>query len=195
MISNIKIIIFFLIFLLATSAAAASIDFNKILGALSSNIGPVIRLTQAIAYVIGIWFMVSAIKDLKAIGQSQSQGAGGLGGPLTRLVLGVALVYLPSTIDMAVSTLWGSGATILSYTPTNASDSFAQAKKGAVMLIQAVGWISFVKGFVILNHSTQQGAQQGTVGKGIIHIAGGILAINIVATIKIIGNSIGITII
>ena len=72
------------------------------------------------------------------------------------------------------------------------SDPFSPTRAGAIAIVKAVGYVSFVRGFVILAHSTHQGAQQGTVGKGILYIVGGVLAINIGATIKVIQNSIGI---
>jgi intracellular multiplication protein IcmC len=184
---------FFLIFPLTTVYAA--IDINAMLSALKDNIDPVIRLATAVAYVLGIWFMISAILELKLIGQSQGMMSQkmGLGGPIMRFAIGAALVYFPSTVDVAVSTLWGSGESIVSYTAA-ADDPFKLAKEGVFSIIKAVGIVSFIRGFVILSHSTgQHGSQPGTVGKGIFHIIGGILAINIVTTIEVLKNSLGFT--
>lgn len=184
------------IFFLVLPSLAAAVDFNTMLGALKNNIPAVIRLTTAAAYIIGFWLVVSAIIDLKKIGQSQSSMSateGGLGGPLMRIALGIALIYFPSTVHIAAASLWGDPS-IINYTAA-ASDPFKPAKEGALLLVQAVGYVSFVRGFVILSHSTQPGAQQGTVGKGILHIVGGILAINIWPTIQVVGNSLGVTLI
>ncbi len=167
------------------------------LNALQQNAGPIITFTVATAYLIGISFIISAVMNLKKIGQSsymQSQ-AGSISGPLIKFVVGLLLMYLPSTIDVGVVTLWGQSAfseEYMSYTP-NVTDPFAPAKAGAIAVIRVVGYISFVRGFIILARSGDQGAQQGTFGKGLLHVIGGMLAINVVATIRVIGNTLGIT--
>jgi len=181
--------------LLPVATAYATVDFNTLLSALKSNMGPVITLTRAVGFVIGFWMVISAIMDLKRIGQSQSMTSteGAVGGPLFRLALGIALIYYPFTIGVGVATFTGSSS-ITSY-PTGTSGLYEPAKQGAIALIQAIGYVSFIRGFVTLSHSTKPGAQQGTVGKGIMYVVGGILAINIVETLRIVGNSLGISII
>lgn len=187
------ITVFFFILPL-TAANAASVDFNTMMKAVKGNVEHFIVLTKSVAYVLGIWFMYSAIQELKKIGQSQSATTTTtLGGPLMRLAIGTALLYFPSTVDIAVSTLWGGDSPqLLEYT-ASIDDPFGSLKEGIFIIAKAVGYVSFIKGFVILSHSTDQGAQQGTAGKGIAHIIGGILAINIMATINIISSSLGIS--
>lgn len=177
-----------------TAVYAIDINLNTMLAALKSNAEPIIALTKTIAYVMGFWLAISGIQDLKVIGHSRGFGmspeSGQLSRPLMRFGIGVALIYFPSTIDLAVSTLWGSSS-ILEYQVTS-SDPFGPAKEGAVALIKIIGYISFVRGLIILSRSTShQGSQQGTIGKGIVHLIGGILAINIGATIEVIKNSLG----
>jgi len=181
--------------------AEVTMDFTTMLSALKNNAVPIIHFVVATAYVIGIWFVISAIKDLKQVGQSQSAAThGGIGGPLIKLIIGVLLIYLPSAVDVGVASLWGHGILgsdaggYMSYTP-NESDPFTPAKEGAIAIVRVVGYVSFVRGLVILSHSSDQGAQAGTFSKGFMHIIGGILAINIVETVRIIGNTLGITII
>ncbi len=180
------------IFVLPATAFSATVNFATMLGALKNNAGPIITFTVAVAYVIGIWFMISAIMELKKIGESAGGAHGTLGGPLLKFIVGVLLVYLPSTIDISAGTLWGASGvqSALSYSPAG-GDMFAPAKQGALAIIQVVGYISFVRGLIMLSHSSDQGSQAGSFGKGLMHIIGGILAINIIATIRIIGNSLG----
>jgi intracellular multiplication protein IcmC len=187
------IIVFFLVFPL-TTAYAINFDINAMMNALKNNVGPVIRLATVVSYILGIWFMISAILELKMVGQSHGMMSQkmGMGGPLMRFAIGAVLIYFPSTIDIATSTLWGVGSDSLTSYVVEAGDPFGPAKEGVLLIIKAVGVVSFIRGFVILSHSTNQsGSQPGTVGKGIVHIIGGILAINIWATIEIIKNSLG----
>jgi intracellular multiplication protein IcmC len=189
------ILMFFLMLPLITAYAdtSSTVNWAAMLASLKNNIQPVIYLIKAIGYVVGFWLIISAIMDLKKIGQSQSATTteSGLGGPLMRMALGIALIYYPSTISIAVSTLGGDGS-IVGYTPAS-SDTFGSAKQGVLLLVQAIGYVSFIRGFVTLSNSTKSGAQQGTVGKGVMYVVGGILAINIVATIQMLGNTLGVT--
>jgi intracellular multiplication protein IcmC len=182
--------LFAIFFLVMPAASIYAVDIPNILLHLKDSATPIIKLTTAVSYVIGFWLAVSAIKDLKVIGESHGAppGGGGLGGPLARFAIGVALVYLPSTIGATMVTLWGSDS-IKAYTADRAG--FTQVKEAAVLLVRAIGYISFIRGFVILSHATEQGAQQGTLGKGIMHIVGGVLAINIVATIDTLKETMG----
>ena len=56
-------------------------------------------------------------------------------------------------------------------------------------LVQVMGVIAFIRGWVLLGHAGEQNAQQGMFGKGLTHIIGGILAINIVGTKDLIWNT------
>ena len=60
-----------------------------------------------------------------------------------------------------------------------------------IMIVQFIGLVAMLRGFLILTKVTGQGAQPGTVSKGMIHIFGGILAVNIVRTVEIAINTFG----
>ena len=190
-----------LLFLPFTTAYAVDVDFNTMLNALKENTGPIIRFVVATAFVIGLWLIFSGILELKKAGQSSmQQQSSGIGKPLARVMIGVMLLYLPSIIDVGVWTIWGHSAlgseaeSLMAYAP-DPGDPFAPIKGGAIAIVRVVGYVSFVKGFLILSRSTHQGSQPGGAGKGFTHIIGGILAINIVETIRIISSSLGITVI
>ena len=181
------------------SVYAIDIDFNSMLSAMQDNAGAIIKLVVATAYVIGIWFIFSAIIGLKKMGNSSMQQQSGIGGPLLKFIIGLLLLYLPSAIDVSVGSIWGHtaiGSEASSYMEYKATsgDPYSGAKAGAIALIRVMGYISFVRGLIILSHSGDQGSQSGTFGKGIVHIIGGILAINIVGSVKVIANTLGFTI-
>lgn len=169
------------------------VDFNAMMNALK-NAAPILnQLAFATAYVVGFWFIISAIMELKQIGQSstmQSQGA--LGKPIVKLICGVLLMYFPSTVSVGIASLW-KDSQILTWTPTS-SDPFAPAKAGAIALVQVVGYVAFIRGLIMLAHSSDQGSQQGGVGKALMHIIGGVFAINIVATINLVQQTLGISV-
>ena len=187
------ILIFTVIFLFSTSYGAST-DLNAILTSLKDNAEPLMRFVVATSYVIGLWFMIAAMGDLKKIGQSASaQAQGGINGPLIKLVIGALLFYLPSTINIGIATFWGNDSGIMGYQAEN-GDVFGHLKGGVIAVVQVIGYISLVKGLVILSKSAEQGSQQDTFSKGITHVIGGILAINIVGTIGAISSTLGIEI-
>jgi intracellular multiplication protein IcmC len=57
------------------------------------------------------------------------------------------------------------------------------------MIIQVIGLIAFVRGWVLIARSASQGQPPGGTGKGFMHVFGGILAINIVGTLEMINNT------
>ena len=58
-----------------------------------------------------------------------------------------------------------------------------------VMYIQLVGFIAFVRGWFILSSAASPGgAQQGAFSKGLTHIIGGIIAINFVPFMRLLGQ-------
>ena len=198
------LVVFVLAFFMALAngpVLADTFDFNTMLNALKDNAEPIIKLTVAVAYVAGFWLIISAINQLKVFGQmiSYHSQSHGMAGPLTKLIVGVLLFYLPGTIDIGVWTIWGhsaftsNGASYMEYTASS-TDIFGPTKEGVIALIRVIGYISFVRGFMILSRSGEQNVQPGTFSKGIIHVVGGIAAINIVETIRVIGNTLGINI-
>jgi intracellular multiplication protein IcmC len=57
------------------------------------------------------------------------------------------------------------------------------------MIIRVIGLIAFVRGWVLIARSASQGQPPGGTGKGLIHVFGGILAINIVGTLNMINTT------
>ena len=86
---------------------------------------------------------------------------------------------------------------ILAYAPISSNNSsldvlFGQdSAVGASLsiIIQTIGLIAFIRGWVLVARSASQGQPPGGTGKGLVHVFGGILAMNIVGTIQVINNT------
>ena len=61
-----------------------------------------------------------------------------------------------------------------------------------VGIIQLIGLFAFLRGGMILARVGKQGTQPGTVSKGVVHLIGGILAINITTTVNVVVNTLGL---
>ncbi|MEE9452433.1 MAG: type IV secretion protein IcmC [Gammaproteobacteria bacterium] len=172
------------------------IDITQMLISLGESIDPIERLVRAFAYVIGVSFILKAIYHLKVYGEARAMSAtqgGGMKEPLSYLFVGALFVYLPSMLEMMMLTVFGTeGVTPLSYqTNSRTTTQFAYA---ALRLMQLIGWISFIRGWMILAKSSSQGASSQGIrfGKGISHVVAGLLAINIVGTTNMIGSTLGL---
>jgi len=157
-------------------------------------------LITAIAYVMGVFYLIKGVNSLKHAGEMRaqmSQQHHAMKEPAYYLLVGSMLVYLPSAMSSFLVTVFGSND-ILSYNQLQGANSLFTTLYGAtgffgqdlIIFVQIIGLISFIRGWVIVAKGAQQGGhQQGGLGKGMMHIFGGIMAINIVQTINVIMNT------
>lgn len=116
--------------------------------------------------------------------------------PIVYLLVGAMLIYFPTGFAILMQTTFGY-QNILQYAPVNSGNAALDTLFGSgsvvgkplAMLIQVVGLIAFVRGWVLIARSASQGQPPGGTGKGLIHVFGGILAINIVGTLNMINNT------
>ena len=151
------------------------------------------------AYLIGLAFAFKAIYSLKMFGESKSmmsQGHSSLKEPAIYLVVAAIFIYFPTGLAIMLNTTFGSSS-ILQYAPVNSSSQAISTLFGSgstvgrplALIIQTIGVIAFVRGWVLIARTASQGQPPGGTGKGLMHVFGGILAMNIVATLEIINNT------
>jgi len=132
---------------------------------------------------------------------------GEISGPLVYLIVGAALIYLPTSTDLLINTIFqtgnsifsgggidyskmGQGSTLLRYTSSSSfSAQWADLANTLIMFLQFLGFMSFVKGWLILSKSAAPGQQPGNFAKGMTHVIGGIGLVNIVGVAEILRNT------
>jgi intracellular multiplication protein IcmC len=169
-----------------------------ILTNLSHSLAPVERLITGAAYLIGLMFIFKAIYSLKTFGESRTMMSNNtsMKEPLTFFFVGAMLLYYPTAFKVFMQTSFGYD-NVLQYAPINSSNSTLDTLFGSgsavgqplSMVIQTVGLIAFVRGWVLVARSASQGQPPGGTGKGLVHVFGGILAMNIVGTLNMINNT------
>ena len=170
-----------------------------ILRNIASTLEPVEKMITGIAYVIGIAFAFKAIYSLKAYGEARSMmssNTANMKEPLTYLFVAGIFIYLPAAMNLLMTTTFGNDV-ILQYAPLNSSNSTINALFGSsstvgkplTMIIQVIGLIAFIRGWLLIARASGQGGQPGSTGKGLMHVFGGILAVNIVKTLEIVNNT------
>lgn len=179
-----------------TDTSAYSID--SIFSNLSTSLSGVSQFLTALSYVIGIYLTVSAVFKFKKFGHRTAfmHVEAGMFGPIMQFFIGVGLLYTPTFIGVLNATVFGDSSIddVMAYSASGSSPDWATAIEPMYQTIQVIGLIAFLRGWLILTKSVQKdgGNQPGQTTKGIIHIIGGVMAMNITRTIDIITASFGL---
>ena len=179
--------------------SSAISDYVDILGNIASNVMSVQTLISGFAYFLGILFVAKALMTLKEHGEQRTMMSqkNSMKEPLIYFVAGGMLLFAPTAFKAVMETLYGTNASIIAYGPLTkgsplADVFYANSSAGAslVKIVQTIGLVAFVRGWVLIARAGSQGQAPGGMGKGFIHVIGGVLAINIVGTIDMINNTI-----
>jgi intracellular multiplication protein IcmC len=171
----------------------------NILTNVANSLVPVQRLITGGAYLIGCAFIFKAIYSLKVYGEARTMMSSNTSvkEPVVYLLVGAVFIYFPSAFSTLMQSTFGY-ENVLQYAPVNSGNQTLDFLFGngsvvgrpLTILIQVIGLIAFVRGWVLIARSASQGQPPGGTGKGLMHVFGGILAINIVGTINMINNTI-----
>ena len=113
-------------------------------------------------------------------------------GPFLQFFIGIALFYLPTFVETVNITLWNEAYVYnspLNYTSQTSSTTFEEYIEPILGVIQIIGMISFIRGWVMLSRATNVGQQPGAVSKGLTHVIGGIMGINIYTVMEIFNQT------
>lgn len=172
----------------------SSLSAEDMLTNLSKQVPSLMRLVTAIAYVLGMYMIVTGIVKLKHFGEMRTQMSHehSVMGPLVMLCVGGALLYLPSAVQVGLSTFWTEPNP---YGYLKQQDPWHDFISVCFNIVQLIGTIGFIRGLVILSHAGhgQGGGQHGGIAKGITHIVGGILCINIFEFVNLIQSTLGLS--
>lgn len=176
-----------------TATTFANISFTNIISSLLA----VEKLVTAAAYLIGISFAIKALYSMRRLAESRSaQHEASAKEPLLYMLVAGMLLYFPSGFAALMQTTFGYSE-VLAYGSVDSRSSALNAVFGEdsafgyalSLIIQVVGVIAFVRGWTLIAKSASSG-QSGGTGQGLVHVFGGILAMNIMGTIQMLMNTI-----
>jgi hypothetical protein len=156
-------------------------DFITILGNLSQSLIPVQNLITGGSYLLGMIFFMTALGKLRSVGDRQAQPS--TFASLMYFFFGAGLFYLPTFMTTLANTVFGVG-NILNYAPYNQGGVYESMS----IIIRTAGLLWFVRGCVLLAHSSEPGAKDGS--KGLVFLFAGVLAMNLDITISMVNNAI-----
>ena len=143
----------------------------------------------------GFGLIFSAVYKLRAYGEVRTMMPSGAEfmGPLSRFAIGMMLIFLPNVIDSFLMTVWGTSSVVsISSVSLGDLDKWPEAKRAILGFVQLFGYVAIVRGLILLNRAATKGAQPGTMGKGLTHLIGGVLAVNIGGTINVLKATLGV---
>lgn len=137
-----------------------------------------IRLFYLIGIVFGVISLIQAINPKHRFNRGIAGWA---------FVTGVLLLNFPALMDSLAMTVFNqTSEQTLSYSPPSSPGSvYIQF---AVYAIATVGIIGIARGLCLIRHASQQGIN---FSRGMVHIFGGIIAVNLVTFLRGIGATIG----
>lgn len=162
---------------------------------LAGSVDQVYKMVTGAAYIIGCAFAFKALYSLKVYGELRTMMASqtSIKEPIMYLIVAAVFIYMPTAFDILMNTTFDESS-IMSYDQLPSDLDLTSTNGGIALLsiLQLIGVIAFVRGWVLMARSQGQGSQPGTLGKGITHVFGGILLMNIVFTINVVYNTLGI---
>lgn len=195
--SYIKLLFRFLFLSLMTVPAYAqqtvnitSISAENVLLNIAKQIPNLMQMVTAIAYVMGMYFIFAGIVKMRQLGEARTMMSHehSVIGPLIMLAVGSLLLYLPTSVQVGLSSFWVNPNP---YGYQLAQDQWGQFLNVCYLIIQFVGTVAFIRGLVTLSHLSERGGG-ASFGKGLTYIIGGILCINIYQFVQVILTTLGI---
>ena len=157
---------------------------------IQSQLPNLMRLVTAIAYVMGFFLVILGIVNLKHAGEMRTQMSQEhtMTKPILYIVIGAMLIYLPSAVQIGLSTFWAEPNP---YGYVTQSDQWQQAINICYAIVQFIGVIAFIRGLLLLTH-VGHGGHQDAFSRGVTHIIGGILCINMYQFIQVLLATLGV---
>lgn len=198
-------------------AALTDLDVQDMLQNLQKILNPTLGLLMGISFIIGVVFVLRGLILLRSFSLPMNQATrpGELSGPLISILVGTIMIYIPTSTDVISNTFFGSGLPsifpgstsgtfvprienlgrasdqIMGYAPQALEGQWATLIDTVVFYMQFIGFLAFMRGWIIIAQAGQHHGQPGTMSRGLIHIVGGILAINFLPLVNAITNTIG----
>ncbi len=177
----------------SSTTTVTSLSAQDMITNIATQIPSLMRFVTALAYVMGMYMIFYGIMKLKQFGESRTMMSQSheLKGPIILLVVGALLLYLPTSVQVGLSTFWTEPNP---YGYLENTDEWAGFINNCFLVIQLFGTIAFIRGLLILSRLGGHGGQPDTLGRAMTHIIGGIFCINIYEFIQVILFTLGIQI-
>ena len=178
--------------LLAPAAAGAQ-GFDERLVAAVADIEPgAYALVTAGAYILGLAGVGTGLFRMARMSEGFTKSPSGAGTVMC-FALGAAMFGFPAWLESGGVSLFGTGPRVeaLSYGGGTGAAQYNALMAALFAIVQFVGVVSFLRGWFVLR-SAADGWARATMGSGVWHIVGGLLAWHVVPVLDAVQSTIGI---
>lgn len=158
---------------------------------------PMIFMLSVISILIGIFLVIKGLLKGSKFGQDAKSSLPNI---FANLIIGTILYTVGTSMNTIMATVFGDSTIggpggVVSAVAANFganTQPFQAAVYAALTFFQMVGMIAFIRGWLILKDSVENGGgQQNKVAQGLTHIVGGVLAVNIYRFLEAMDASFG----
>jgi intracellular multiplication protein IcmC len=174
-----------------STGQSGGMDAITMLINLSRTYPDIISMLTGGCFVIGFVLALQGVYYLRAYGdlRTMTSSQTSLRTPVTLFIVSAVFMYIPNAFHTLITTAFGYSSP-LQYDQSSSSID-PVILKALVGLIQVIGLIAFIRGWMVLVAHAKQPGGHATLGKGLTHIIGGIFAINIIGVTDVIWNTFG----
>ncbi|MBP9721564.1 MAG: hypothetical protein KBD64_00225 [Gammaproteobacteria bacterium] len=169
--------------------------FGELLVNLSRNFPAIVTFLNGICVIIGVSFIMLAFFKLKHLADFRNMMSGQqeIGKSITLIVLGAVFLWMPFILNAMTYTLFGMQIGKLQAAYPISDVSSAPYAYAFFAMMQIVGLVSFIRGWLILSSMSKGQPQHGTLGRAITHLVGGLLLFHLNPIMKILDKTLGMT--
>ena len=171
-----------------------AISFQEVLTNINNNLPALWRFMTAATFLAGFWMAYRGLYQLKEYGEIRTMMAShtDFRRPLITFFIAVILFYWPTAFHVMMKSVFNT-TVIYKYAYEGSKVLHKDTIRVAGHIIQFLGFIAFIRGWILLHRLGNQGAQPGTFSKAITHIIGGLLAVNIFGTWAVLHTLMGVS--
>ena len=161
------------------------------LAAQHDNLLTILQILQIIAVPAGLALFFGAFFQFKRYGETRTFMSYhmSLAGPLGALIAGATFMVLPTIIGVGIEAVYGTQE-VMAYTVDQSG--LGAFIPNVVLFVRIIGIGAFMRGIMLFSRAGHsQGQQPGVLSKAILHIFGGVLCINLWATVSLVRQLMG----
>lgn len=168
-------------------------DMSVLITNFNESVGGFYQLLNSCFYLIGGIFAVKTGWEIKSVQESRGQHTYAMA--IVTFLTAVIFLYLPTAIDAFSNSMFDGvegRVNPLAMGGDGTTATFSAGIRAIVQFVELVGLIAFGRGWFIMRALSQGRSGEGAMGRGITHMVGGILAVNITTFAPMLAKFVGL---
>jgi len=148
------------------------------------------RVITGLCVVIGLAVFTKAAFQFKAYADFRVMSATSpdFKKAVVNLIVAIMILYTPQLIHAFLVSFFNT-PTPMAYSGASSSAELNEGIKAAGTVVQIVGLLAFIRGWLLLAQTAEHGGQPGAFGRALTLIICGILSINIFGVFNVLNNT------